>query len=627
MLKLLKILLLTCFIFLIEIHSGKAQAQNADIKVRLAQSYERSGDYESAAKMYEEVYAKDSTNYGIYDALRRVYMQIKRYDDAIALMERRLRLQPTDINILAQLGRAYNFNSNDVKANEMWGRAIATSPKSETVYRVVCAAMLENRQVENAIKMYLRGRTEIGKPDLFTIDLAYLYTLVLNYSEATREYLNLLKNDVMQLNYVQSRISVYTGRPDGLASATKVVEERSKLEPDNLMVLELLGWLYMEGNNFDNSFDIFKRIDDKTKSGGLELQNFGERALKERAYGTAGRTFQYIIANYPKFNMMAQVKFGNAQSLEYAGAERDTLNLFGERNPFPDSGKPANEAQPGFTGAIAEYKKIVAEYPSTEIAARSLLRVAKVMYDRFYNLNEAYSSLEVIRTQYGAFVPVVMEAQLLAGDVYRAMGDLDKAEAAYTSVLGFRTVTHDMQDKATYNLAEMLYFRGKFSEAMLKFGELTKNASANITNDALDMLLFLQENMKADSVALKEFAKADLLQHQRKLSEALAQYELVQKTYPSTPLIDESLMSTGDVLTIMKRYPEAIASYDTLMKNYPESIVLDKAFMKEAKIYSAGLNNKAKAISTYESLLQKYPNSIYISEARKRIRELRGDSL
>jgi tetratricopeptide (TPR) repeat protein len=627
MLKLLKFILLSCFFLILGTCSGTAQTQDANIKVRLAQSYERSGDFESAAKMYEEVYAKDSTNYGIFDALRRVYMQLKRYDDAIALMEQRLRLQPTDVNILAQLGRAYNFNANDVKANEVWDRAIATSPKNETVYRVVCAAMLENRQVETAIKMYLRGRAEIGKPDLFTTDLAYLYTLVLNYTEATREYLNLLKNDVMQLNYVQSRISVYTGRPDGLASATKIVEERSKLEPDNLMALELLGWLYMEGKNFDNSFDIFKRIDDKTKAGGLELENFGERALKERAFAAAGKTFQYIITNYPKFNMMAQVKFGYAQSLEEAGAEHDTLNLFGGNNPFPDSGKPANEAQPGFTGAIAEYKKIVAEYPSTEVAARSLLRIANVMYDRFYNLNEAHSSLEIINTQYGAFVSVAMEARLLSGDVYLAMGDLEKSEAAYNSVLAIRTVTRDLQDKALYNLAEMQYFRGKFSDAVMKFGDLTKNAAANITNDALDMLLFLQENMKADSVALKEFAKADLLQHQRKLSEALGQYELVQKTYPTTPLIDESLMNMGDVLTIMKRYPEAIASYDTLIKNYPESIVLDKAMMKEARIYSAGLNDKVKAIASYESLLQKYPNSIYASEARKRIRELRGDSL
>ena len=44
--------------------------------------------------------------YVLYIALRRVYMQLKRYDDAIALMEQRLRLQPTDVNILAQLGRA-----------------------------------------------------------------------------------------------------------------------------------------------------------------------------------------------------------------------------------------------------------------------------------------------------------------------------------------------------------------------------------------------------------------------------------------------------------------------------------------------------------------------------------------
>ncbi|MFI5251495.1 MAG: tetratricopeptide repeat protein [Bacteroidota bacterium] len=605
----------------------RAQGQDTDIKYRLAQSYERSGDYEAATKFYETMYAADSTNYIVFDALRRMYLQLKRYDDAITLINRRLALQPDDITLLSQLGRVYNLNSNETKADELWERAIASSPKSEATYRVVCSAMLESRLFDKAIKMYLRGRTAIGNGDLFTSDLAYLYTMVLNYTEATREYLNLLKNDVMQMSYVQSRISYYTGRPDGLAAATKVVEERSKLEPDNILVLSLLGWLYMEGKNFDTSFDVFKQIDDKMKAAGLEMENFGERALKERAYATAARAFQYVITTYPKFNMMPQVKFGYARALEESGATRDTLNLFGDQNPFYENSKPANEAQPGFTGAVAEYKKIVADYPGTEIAARSLLQIARMMYNRFDNLNEAHSALENIRTKYAGFIPVVMDAQLLSGDVYLTMGDLDKAKGAYGSVLEFRTVTRDLQDKASYNLAELLYFNGKFSEAILKFQDLTKNASADITNDAIEILLFLQENLKADSAALKEYSKADLQQHQRKYAEALAQYELVKKNYPTAGVVDEALMNMGDLLTIMKRYPEAVANYDTLIKNYPESIVLDKAIMKEARIYAAGLNDKAKAIAAYEALLQRFPNSIYISEARKQIRELRGDSL
>jgi outer membrane protein assembly factor BamD (BamD/ComL family) len=39
------------------------------------------------------------------------------------------------------------------------------------------------------------------------------------------------------------------------------------------------------------------------------------------------------------------------------------------------------------------------------------------------------------------------------------------------------------------------------------------------------------------------------------------------------------------------------------------------------------LKDKEKAIHAYEELLTLYPNSLLIEQARKRIRELRGDVL
>ncbi len=76
----------------------------------------------------------------------------------------------------------------------------------------------------------------------------------------------------------------------------------------------------------------------------------------------------------------------------------------------------------------------------------------------------------------------------------------------------------------------------------------------------------------------------------------------------------------------MNRYADAISSYDRLVKDFPESILLDRAFMKLGEIYEFGLVDKPKAIESYKTILEKYPNSIFVSEARKHIRELRGDT-
>ena len=108
-----------------------AQKADNDIKFRLAQSYERGGDFESALKIYTELYAKDSTNVVIFDALRRGYLQLKRYDDVIALVQRSLARNPNDISLLAQLGTFYMQKTDELRANESWVRALATAPDQE----------------------------------------------------------------------------------------------------------------------------------------------------------------------------------------------------------------------------------------------------------------------------------------------------------------------------------------------------------------------------------------------------------------------------------------------------------------------------------------------------------------
>ena len=603
----------------------RGQNQQQDIQFRLAQSYERGGDMEAAARIYEQVYAKDSNNVVVFDALRRAYMQLKKYPEAATIMNARLARQPNDIPLLAQLGRVYSFLSDEPKARDAWDRAIAVAPKNEMSYRIVAGAMGESRLFDKAIGVYRQARKAIGKPGLFAADLAYLYGATMNYPDAVKEYLNMVDGDPNQFGLVQARLSAVTDRPEGLKAALAETQERLKKDSQNESWLMLLSWLYMEGRQYDAAFDIERRLDEKRKSGGIQIYMFAERALHDHANAAAMRAYQEVITKYPGFNMLPQAKFGYARTLEDSSAAMDTLKLFKGGNGV--AGIPATESEPAFKGAIAAYRGIVNEYPKTEIAARSLLQVARMMFDRYFNLDEARASLDAVRTQYAGFIPVVMEAELLLGEVMLADGDLDKSETCYNRLLAFRTVGREMQEKARFRLAELAYFRGHFSEAVAGLQDLTKNAADNITNDALELLLFVQENQKADSVALQQFAKADLLQRQHRLSEALKADEVIRDKYRETPLIDEALMNIGDLYANMGRYADAAAAYDSLLTGFPESIVLDRAVMKLARIYQRGLHDTPKAIDAYQQLLVKYPNSIYASEARKAIRELRGDSL
>jgi tetratricopeptide (TPR) repeat protein len=178
-----------------------------------------------------------------------------------------------------------------------------------------------------------------------------------------------------------------------------------------------------------------------------------------------------------------------------------------------------------------------------------------------------------------------------------------------------------------FRLAELDFFQERFQDALVKLKSSTANAVSDATNDALGLQIFIQENLAPSDAALKEFAKAELLHRQDKLSEALERFEAILKAYKGTDIIDETLINIGDIFTQMNRYTDAIATYERLITEFPESISRDRTMMKEARVYELGLKNIPKAIETYLRFLEQFPNSIYISEARKRVRALRGDTI
>jgi len=603
------------------------QQQVPDVKFRLAQSYERSGNYETATKLYEELYIKDSSNYLVFDALKRMYVQLKRYESALMMIQRRIALTPNDIGLHAQLGTVYIRASDEKNATAAWERGIAVAPHDEFTYRMIADAMVENRMFDQVVVLYQRGRKECGNPSLFTMELAYIYSIMLNYKDATREYLALIRENPGQLPFAQSRIASYANRSDGLEAATLMVEEGVKNDAGNITFLQLVAWLYMEGKRFESAYSIYKTIDEKRRAAGKDIYFFADRALREKAYAIAAKAFRDIISNYPSFPQLPQAKFGYARTLEEASKERDSIPPLSIGYQSPPADKPASESEPTYSATLAAYNRVVAEYPSSDVAAQSLLRIAILQQERYFNLDEALATLERIQKSYGMVLSVTLEAKLRLGDVYLSLNRVEKAEATYKSLIDFKPVNKEYRERASLRLAELHYFRGRFQDALTQLRDLTKEPTANITNDALALQIFIQENLQPSDSALKVYSQAELLRRQRKLSEALGIYQTIPTTFPSSPLVDETLMNIGEIFAHMKRYTDAVAANERIINEFTSSIMTDKAYINIGTIYQFGLNDRIKAIMAYQTLLEKYPNSIYINEARKRIREMRGDSL
>lgn len=608
--------------------SFEAAAQPADqmARYRLAQGHEQAGDYERAARIYRELLVVDPSNQVYFDGLRRMYLQLKLYDELVALLRTRLAQAPSDINLRGMIGSALFKAGKETEAYDEWERAIATAPASQVTYRVVASVLAENRLLERAIDLYRRARIACNDPTLFTIDLAQLLSITMDYEGATREYLQWLKQNPTQLGFVQGRMGTFTGKDEAREAALRVVRAELTTHPSPRLH-ELLAWLLMEGRDFGGAFEVYKIIDRTAKAQGASLLSFAERAFKDGVFDVAAAAYRAAMDAPVAPSRLPFATYGYALALKEMAVLSDTSGgIVIQTREVPEL--RVAETQGHYAGAISSFRKVIAEFPRTEFAARSHYHIGLIQFEKLFDLDGALASFEQVERDLPAGNALAHDVSLNIAKVLVVRGDTSRAAARLHRIAVEPTATPDQQDEATFRLAELEFFGGKFGSAIALLGDLSVNLKADYANDAIALQTFLQENTLTSEPALSLFARADFLARQRKITEAIPFFLDVIARYPTALLIDDALMKVGSLQARARLYTEALASYGRLLDEFKDgSIALDRARFSRGEIFELGLKDSTKAIAEYERLLVDYPESILAAQARKRIRVLRGDPM
>ena len=147
-------------------------SQDAMTRLRLAQNFEQSNEWERAAALYADLHLADPSNYVYYDGLLRSQTQLKQYPQAITLVEKRMRLFPKDLLLHATLGGLWYDAGEEHTADSVWRTIFSVEPVNVGVYRVVAGEQMERRLLDRAIATYLAGRKATGNEALFADELA-----------------------------------------------------------------------------------------------------------------------------------------------------------------------------------------------------------------------------------------------------------------------------------------------------------------------------------------------------------------------------------------------------------------------------------------------------------------------
>jgi len=183
--------------------------------------------------------------------------------------------------------------------------------------------------------------------------------------------------------------------------------------------------------------------------------------------------------------------------------------------------------------------------------------------------------------------------------------------------------------EARFKNARLSYFNGDFQWAQAQFDVLKASTSKLIANDALDLSVFIMDNLNLDttSEAISLYSGAEMLVFQNRFEDAFLKLDTLRRDFPEHSLQDDILFLEAQIHEKKRDYAKAAALYLDIVEKYPQEIRADNALYAMAQLYENKLNDLEKAQTLYEKIFIDYSGSVFAVDARKRYRILRGDKM
>ena len=601
---------ITVIILVVLIFAVQAQQRNEQ-KFSLAQSYEQIGEYNTAVKLYEELYQSDTANSQYLNALYRVYTQLKNYAALVNILDERIRQKPDDVEAYGMLGSTYYLMGNEEKAIEVWNKPFQSGNINPVFYRVVGNYVLERRAFEIAIDLYEKGKKASEDKVLYAFDLARLYSMTMQFEKAANEYCLILANQPAQRQIVESKIFETVNRPGALEAMIKGIEDCA--DEKNLSYSFLLARLYSQKKSYQKAYEIYLYIDEVQSSKGRDLYNFALQMFGEKEYKLAADVFKKITDSYPDSPVNSQASLGYARSLEASLLEdyEKTLPLWKPYFPLTKFQSEKTEE------VLSAFNLVVNLYKHSEPAYESILRKAVIQFYLLNDYEEARKLLEVIVKE-APLSKNSAEAYLELGNIALIQGKLDEAEKDFSAILKLLSASEEQKKKAIYKLGKVNFYQGNFDEAKKNLSQILGNLKDNSANDAIELLLLLNPKI-SDSSNLLIYAQAEFLAEQKKFDEAAVNYKKLADNQQAFILRSISTINYSEMLLAVDNYQEAVSVLEVVSSEGEKNIYADKAVYLLGKIHQYGINNLSKAEEYYQKLLADYPKSIYADDSRTQL--------
>ena len=578
-------------------------------KYRLAVEYYNSGEYEKAAQIYESLYKESPNNKSYFNWYIQCLIDLKDYENAGRITQAELKKNPNDVSLYVTYGNLLERQGFNDKANAEYRKAINNLNPDPTNITNLANNFTNLAKYDLAIETYLKGEKLSNVENLYVYNLADLYRRQGDVKNMIKYYLITVEKEPSSAN-IQTSLQRFLSEED-YPELQKQLYQKIQEKTDIPHYGELLQWTFTQKKEYDKALRQAKALDRQFEENGNRVFNLADVAFKDKDYNTAIDAYQYIVNNH-----------GRNTSF-YLDSKRGLLNS--KKAKVTEN---FNYSKEDLLVLKMEYVSFLNELGRNTQTAPLMQEFADFEALYVNELDTAIMILEELRNFGGLPPDAIAKAKLALGDYYLMNGDRWEASLLFSQVdKDFKE--GQIGEYARERNARLSYYAGDFEWSQEQFKILKGATSKLISNDAIDMSVFILDNLGMDTteVTLQMFAQAELLTFQNKYIEAIQKLDSIKILFPEHSLDDDVLYTKAQIYKKQRRTAEMIEMYQTIIEKYPEEIRADNAIYELAELYETKLNEPEKAKVLYEKLFVDYSSSTFAVEARKRFRILRGDEL
>lgn len=592
--------------------SKNATAKPQKTKQKLATELYAAGEYSKATPLFEELYESNNSSY-FYRYLLYCYVQTEDYRKAEKLIKKASKESDKAYKEFADLGYIQLQKGESKKSEKLFEKAIESLPANKAAINELANDFRSRGQTDWAERVYFYGRDLLHGDYGFESELGYLYYYLEQYEKMTDSYLDLLKVDVNQMRVIQYRIQNAFRK----ASEEEIYPylknqllDRIKKEPEVAVYSELLLWLSIQRQDFKIAMIQAKALDQKSGPEYYRVFDLAQLMLNHGEYEQSIKAFEFITTRssakdqvyYPEARQaLLSAKYGKLSHKESV-SEEQIENLSNE------------------------FKEMLDELGRFRFTIPSVMEYAQLLYFYQNQADSAIAELESLIEHPGINKMDQAPIKLLLGDIYLLNENPWEATLLYSQVeKDFKN--DEIGFESRLKNAKLSFYIGEFDWSKAQLDILKAATNKKIANDAMNLSLFISENLDADSNtrALELYGRADLLFLRNKNSGAIQTLDSIFMLSLYHDVFDDVWFRQSEIYMDIGDFEKARELLEKIVDQYPDGLLADDAIWKLAELEQDRFLDEPKAAKWYKKILTDYSSSFYTSEAREQFRKIRQD--